>query len=36
MFFKRSEIDKWIMSFPVATRDQLLDRCLIPLKREIK
>ncbi len=36
LFFKRSEIDAWILKCPVETRDVLLERALIPMKINIK
>ena len=35
IFFKRSEIDQWIMAHPVETMEKSLERAMIPLKRKI-
>ena len=33
LFFLKKDVDSWLTSNPVPTRDQLLESCLIPLKR---
>lgn len=36
IYFKRAEIDKWILAQPIEVRDKFIEKALLPLRINVK